>query len=565
MNREWHETTQPLLYSHLSIRFSDLSSLKEAVFRIIGLDCGKKYLKHARRLDIIATPSLQDKRTAEEERVLEDTNGTFMDTYVKRWCSPHSRLKASHSGFYYEPDWSPLEVLLSRLVRVNELHYVACNMFPSCLLNAIHEFHPKCQLNIWCHQDSTRPLEYSSEYPIRTRTFFPDIEPFETALLRSPCLHSLKIQCGVSRSNSAEYGVQEEAVISALNMAPNLKHIDIGPVLRKEHFVHETNRFWNNLLSSSPKTTTVNTTCPRPISVAIDYDIFDCSSVFATLCRRMDLSLLRFLHLGVFNPAILQELSRELPSLEGIFVNLDSMPPISDARESESRTMDMFLSLKPLRFIGMKGHCSKGLLDAVLSNHGITLQSLIIEKTKHNFSFDRRTSGKYNYSMFDREDISDIARQVPHLQNLRISMERPLEKEQEFAFYNALGKFPSLKNLIIDINCAPKGYSNMAVLARTPVDETLAAIIWDRISMNRGNCTLKKLRLVPFGRDALNSADLAIYFQRMKSLLVTRTGDGDRTIQEIGREQREGECRLLWDYLHRQISTHITADITAKN
>lgn len=559
MNRDWYESTEPLLYSRLSIRFSDLTSLKDAVFQIIGLDCGKKYLKHARRLDIIATPTFPDTRTAEEQQVLEDTNESFMETYITRWCSPRLELKALDPGFYYEPDWSPLEVLLSRLDRVNELHYVVCNMFPSCLLSAIHEFHPKCQLSIWCHQDSTRSLE-----PIYTRKFCPDIEPFETALFRSPCLHFLKVLCGVARSNSTGHGVQEEAVISALNMAPNLKRIDIGPVLTKERFVHKTNRYWNDLLSSSPETT-VTSTRPRPISITIEYQVFDCGIVLATLCRRMDLSMLRCLDLGVFNPAILQEVSRELPSLEGLFVNLDPMPHILDARDNEARTKDMFLSLKPLRFIGIRGYCSKDLVNAVLSNHGTTLQSLIIEKTQRFFTFQPNASGKYNYPVFDGTDISDIARQVPHLQDLRISLERPVRIEQEVPFYDALGEFPALKNLIIDINCAPKGYSDMDVLARNPVDEALAAIIWDRISVHRGNCSLHKLRLVPFGRDALNSAGLAVYFQRMKSLLVTRTGDGNRTIQEIGREQREEQCQLQWEYLHQQISTHITAEIAAEN
>lgn len=563
MSRDWYETAEPLLYSHLSIQFIDLPSLKEAVFQIIGLDRGKKYLKHARRLDIIAIPTLPDTRTAEDQQVLEDPNVSFTETYIKRWCSPRLELNTLHSGFYCEPDWSPLEVLLSRLSRVNELHYVACNMFPSCLLNAIHEFHPKCQLNIWCHQDSTKPLDHPPETPERTREVSTDIEPFETALLRSPCLHFLKILCWVARSNNTRHVAQEEAVISALNMAPNLKHINIGPVLTKESFVNETNRHWNYWLSSSSVTSTESAR-PRPVSITVDYQIFDCTAVLTTLCRRMDLSDLRYLDLGVVNPGTLQEVSNSLPSLEGLFVNLDSMPQVSGTRDHEDRIKAMFLSLKPLRFIGIKGYCSKELVVALLCRHGAMLQSFIIENTQRLFTFQSSPSGKYNYPLFDRTDIIDIARQVPHLQDLRIPLERPLEKEQEIGFYDALREFHVLKNLIIDFDCTPKGYSDMDVLARNPVDETLAATIWDRISVQRGKNPLHKLRLVPFGRDALSSADLAIYFQRMKSLLVTRTGDGDRTIYEIGREKREKECQSLWEYLHNQLSTHITTETRAK-
>lgn len=563
MSHDWHETTEPLLYSHLSIQFVDLASLKEAVFQIIGFDCGKKYLKHARRLDIIAIPTFPDTRAAEDQPVLENPNESFMATYIKRWCSPRLELNALHSGFYCEPDWSPLEVLLSRLSRVNELHYVACNMFPSCLLNAIHEFHPKCQLNIWCHQDSTRPLDHLPEQPGRTRGLSTDIEPFETALLKSPCLHFLKIGCWVARSNNTRNGAQEEAVISALNMAPNLKHINIGPVLTKEIFVDKTNRHWNDWLSSSSETSR-DSVRPKPISITIDYQIFDCTAVLSTLCRQMNLSGLRYLDLGVFNPSTLEEVSNKLPSLEGLFVKLDSMPQVSDARDHEDRAKTMFLSLKPLRFIGIKGHCSKELVVAVLIHHGSTLQSFIIEKTQRFFTFQPNIGGKYNYPAFDKTDITDIARQVPHLQNLRVPLERSLEKEQELAFCDALGEFPAVKNLIIDIDCTPKGYSDMDVLARNPVDETLAAAIWDRISVHRGGDSLHKLRLVPFGRDALSSADLAIYFQRMKSLLVTRTGDGDRATYEIGREKREKECQSLWEYLHDQLSTHITSETRAK-
>lgn len=568
VNRDWYDAAVPLLYCNLVIWFIDQSSLEEAVYKITRCDLGRKYLEHARRLDIIATRDLPYSRMKEDQRTFQDvygmgcnlmhledfgldTAGSFTSQCFARWCDPCLDQIELDPGYYYERDWSPLELLLSRLKKVTELNYAVDNAFPDCLLSAIHEFHPRCQLNIWSCQ-SLSPDHPPKDRVRSANSADSDTGLFGMALLRSPCISAIKVDYGIVYSPDPGQGSQQEAMIPVLNIPPNLKHIYIVLQQTSVDHVIESNQHWAEFFSSYPASA-LTSTRTSPVSLTVDKDDHECATLLTTLRRSMDFSPLRCLRLGAFSPIDVKEVSPALSCLDTLSINLDLTPWTP---HSEAQYKNMFESLRALRFLGIQGFCSKGTFDSILSRHGSTLQSLIVQKSECHFPFQLNyTGGYYSYPVFDVKDISDIARRAPHLQDLRIQLKRSAKAERELAFYDALGQFPALQNLALDFDCSTTEFPDKKILTRNPVDETLAARIWDRISAHPTSWLLCNLCIVPFGKGSLTPFDFAVFLRRSKSVLVSRTSDNGRTIREVGRAEREVLCKQQWELVNQQITS----------
>lgn len=550
------------------IKFIDLPSLKEAVYQVTRHEFGKKYLEHARRLDIIATQNLPYSRTKEERRTFQDVygmrcnlitledfgsdiTGSFIGQSFARWCDLCLVQTVLNPGHYYDHDWSPLELLLSRLTKIKELNYGVDNVFPESLLNAIHEFHPKCQLNIWSCQ-SLSPGHPQKGRVRSTSTANSNKDPFDMTLLRSPCISTIKFDYGIAYSSDSSQSRQQEAMLPVLNIPPNLKHIYIVLQPGRAGPIDESNQHWVEFFSSHPESALTSTRA-SPVSLAIDEDDLECQTLFTTLHRSIDFSSLRCLRLGAFNPIDVKEVSPAFSCLDTLSINLDITPWAS---YTQAHFKNMFESFRPLKFLGIQGFCSKDVIESVLSHHGPTLQSLIFQKSECHFSYQLNfTGGYYHYPVFAVKDIADITRRAPHLQDLRIQLKRPGKEEQELAFYDALGQFSALRNLAIDFDCSATQFPERKILAKNPVDETLAIRIWDSISAYPTSWLLCNLHIMPFGKDSLTPFDYAVLLQRSKSLLISRTSDGGRTIREVGQTEREAQCKQQWDLVNQQISS----------
>lgn len=77
------------------------------------------------------------------------------------------------------------------------------------------------------------------------------------------------------------------------------------------------------------------------------------------------------------DPVQLTELAGDLPSLDSLAINL--FPPTYAPDDLVLRFRKMFQSLRPLKFLTIKGTRSKALLNDILSYHGSTLKGFIIK------------------------------------------------------------------------------------------------------------------------------------------------------------------------------------------
>lgn len=146
---------------------------------------------------------------------------------------------------------------------------------------------------------------------------------------------------------------------------------------------------------------------------------------------------------------------------------------------------------------------------------------------------------------------------------------------REFQYYEALGKFPCLQSLRLDLDCSCAMYYNLPsdevgdreladlfgephsdddsynwhvadIFINAAVDVTLARAIWDAISASQSTGQLRRLRLAPFDGILFDrvwpSGAHKVVLHMSRSYLITKTeanGQSQLNVVEIGRQARE--------------------------
>ncbi|KAK4105066.1 hypothetical protein N658DRAFT_399760, partial [Parathielavia hyrcaniae] len=120
--------------------------------------------------------------------------------------------------------WQPLACLVQQLQFLSDFLYAGPGSFPPCLLEALLQYQPRCQLHV---------------FNFRLRSLhLPETDPDELALATAPCLHSIWVwyQDGLDDDDQPDY--HSEAVESMVKgLAPNLKEVHL--------FQEPSNHDWN--------------------------------------------------------------------------------------------------------------------------------------------------------------------------------------------------------------------------------------------------------------------------------------------------------------------------------
>lgn len=206
VNNDFYYAALPRIYEYAAIKFYDYATLESAVNEITSTPRWKHYQAYLRRLDILTLPKtwgqvtlfqtdLEPARNPKlkefidiKDYIPDAANFNLPEESLTQWRTPGIDLLQLLPSYYKEKDWQPLVKLLSSLNRLEVLNYAMANNFPSCLLQALHQYHPNCRLNIWSIQNIDTNLRstgssWVSELPESS-------DPFEIDLLRSPCLHA---------------------------------------------------------------------------------------------------------------------------------------------------------------------------------------------------------------------------------------------------------------------------------------------------------------------------------------------------------------------------------------
>lgn len=331
-------------------------------------------------------------------------------------------------------------------MRLTEMHYLLKNMFPKCLLEVIHKHHPTCELNVWGRQ-VLQLQEPGLQGVLSSPSVVPELQdPFEMDLLQSPCLHALTMEFGICMVGEAQVAV--ENIFPLITMAPNLKHIDLfeGGVGKIDD-IHI--RRYNQSLEDYVKSNMSPQYVATPIALRYRGFRFDSLKEWN---KSTDFSSLRAFEFPNSFPLleIMSQLSN-FPNLEYLYLGLKSPFAMVHDPSFVRDLSHMFAGLKPLKYIRVCCPRDTAIVHEIFAHHGRTLQGFIIEPymTPGQEAHEKHPL----YPPFNTSDLVSLSSQAPHLEELRLPLRRSLGNKTECELYEALGKFPSLHSLVLDLDC----------------------------------------------------------------------------------------------------------------
>lgn len=558
----------PFLYQTLSVKVSSQEGLHQFVAELLDNPRRQQYLSHARKLNV------QGKMPRLEESVAGySTEGTDIkgrgDVFHQ---DDDLEPRFDEYAFTYDEEddepseasrsWKPLALLIARLKRLTELNYACVNQFPPCLLQALHEHHPACRLNL--HNFRFRSLRE------------PNTDPYEMELIRSPCLHSVCVK-HVTRDSNGHEDYNEDAIFQAVAIAPNLKHVKLlrciphrTSALRE--VAHIPRRPWKGFVPPVNTDRVGNLT-----SLSFSHLMVTTEEKLEQWSRYTDLSKLQALAFGSpWTSDVLMKAATMAPfkSLERLSIWLE---PTSQDANFQLATEMFFESLNPLKTLRLHGEMDASLVSKILERHGSALRELMLDP--------------YGIKFMDL-DISSFGESCPLVEELHLPVKRTKSDRRETRCYEAIGKFPSLEKLFLRLECSdmwrqdlpsadeyeeeldnfhrqptiPRnsrvfGMNNEEpllnfhvrdALINSAVDEQLARSIWDRIAANQPSGRLSSATIAPRGGDFFGNAtapfELVIRVEHMeRSYLITKRASSSSSSQvevvEMGREERESRDR----------------------
>ncbi|KAI7971682.1 hypothetical protein EIK77_002683 [Talaromyces pinophilus] len=239
------------------------------------------------------------------EFIPDAANSNLTGKFLTQWRTPSLDATEPAPLLYTEENWQPLLELLSTLNRVEILNYAVGNSFPRCLLQALHQYHPTCQLNIWSYQNIAPDRPGLGNL-------------FEIDLIRSPCLHAIKVVYPRGYARELGMTVSQDAIISLLMRAPNLRHLQVRSISGGSSIVRS-NEEWERFLASFEPTTT---TSAHLLTFCFNGE-FGNEPIVAKWEEYFDFSNLRALDIGrIKSVSNVVKLFSRLQKLERLFINL---------------------------------------------------------------------------------------------------------------------------------------------------------------------------------------------------------------------------------------------------
>jgi hypothetical protein len=439
--------------------------------------------------------------------------------------------------------WMPLAEFLSRLPGLTDLVYTCVNEIPGCILQAMHQHHPHCRLHVSAF-DLRAGLKLDPESGPAS------IAEDDVNLLTSPCLYAINL--GVQFA-----GYTEDAVLELLKAGrgSQLKHIHIhNDSLDDQHnnpwpaFFKTQGQATSGPSQQQPTSSSVPAT-PRKVqlkTLTID-PMFYPPRRLKTWMAHVDFSALRrFEYHGSVDEVLMNTLiafalnvpTDVVPTLSASNINDLATREVSNGGFRALRSFGLTLHpqadpnhlherfdkllatlltvLPPLHHLSLEGVFGPCAWETTLSRHGPTLRKLHLP------------TGSMRHWV-DADKILAIARDCPHLEDARLSIQRFRGRPKEVATYRAIAHIRKLRRLKIVFNClaeykehlirplrpysrGPNGSELNSAAVKTicrtlknfAVDADLAKAIWDvittewaKVFKDQGNSSLKRLLVYP--------------------------------------------------------------------
>ncbi|PLB46634.1 hypothetical protein P170DRAFT_477510 [Aspergillus steynii IBT 23096] len=319
------------------------------------------------------------------------------------------------------PAWKPLAEFIKMLPGLKHLVYNYFSQFPPCLLEVLHNNLPGCKLHLYTFSMRSVPL----------------LDDYETKLITSPCLTSIRIVCKVDTRRGTDFELghpADHAMRHAIVLAPALNrvHIDVCRGGGARRIFLEPRIIPTTVCPSAPKSLDVRNSLH---SLRLRFVISANRELVKRWTARIDFSKLKVLGLtGNINADTLDYMgsSYQFPSLRSLFIRYTLHDSAWVSGESLKRFLDR---LPPLLSLTVSFSRSGLDVDGIAKHHGAALRRLTI-----------------NNPHLNEYDLKCLAKYCPHLEYLKLGLKRTWGDANEIALYKALGSIPRLVDLDLSLN-----------------------------------------------------------------------------------------------------------------
>lgn len=359
---------------------------------------------------------------------------------VNTYSTQYSNLKANTFGLSFlscknisERAWKHIADLIKRLPALTDVIYRRSDKFPLSLLEVLR---PGCRLHMhsfWMYPD-LGVLDITSQ---------------DFTLITSPFLYSVDLYCGSYDSYDGGLGrLQEEGMLRVLGLAPSLKEVKLRRTRHRNPLApSELERFALEG-ANSPE---VRLASLKSLSLHDAGRSMLMKSTTLTEWRQyVDFAKLERLELRpAVHQAAIETLTEYAISDQGFkclrSLELD-ISPHSPSRHTalfyESVTL-LLTKLPPLSVLDLTGWHSRVSIERIAMRHGPRLRKLHLA----------RFPGFWQNA--NEENILQLGRYCPLLEELSIPIQRSKGDSQEVALYRALGTLKSLKYLDLWLDVSP--------------------------------------------------------------------------------------------------------------
>lgn len=492
---------------------------------------GRHYLKYARQLDLLRhdivgldlpertriSPSTRDVSLRFPHHRADITNAESLGAFLDEPSVPGIEL----DDFWYLIEGGGLHFiagLLKEFENLLELNYFVQGTFPVRFAQAIKDYHPSCRLNLWGSQ-SPGFKGTGSECNANPDFYALDV-------LSSPRLEAFTLGYPLTQPPRQ---IQSNEVFGMLAQAPNLKHLRIPEYIFDRHggAIH-----WG--VPEGFLALEASSVC-RLQSLALPFrGVFTGAELLEKLARVFVLSGLLSLDISLSrDPTSVQEIAPALKSIERLSVSWQADTYANAMRDLNHAEEDRHIAaavsaFRRLKYLRMQGIRKVEALYSILSYHGRSLKGLSIQPNEGFFGTDGADDEGYRFPVLSSNDIHEVSELCPNLQELRIQVQRTMGSTEECNIYTALGSFPNLQTLFLDLHYDPRSPplssapDETELFTNAATDEKLATAIFNIIYNNQPWRNLRNLRLTPFGRKFLFLDTKYVISFLAKSMLVKR-------------------------------------------
>jgi len=582
-----YSATIPLIFHNICFTISSREALQCDVNALLKTLSRTESARHVHCLSIKGTLRLSGEPRVEGYKSgTADRHSWFKTTGVDEILSDEEPYETSPHVVYDEPviaksskedlAWAPIVGLIKILPYFTKLVYDCKNQFPPSLLDALHDYHPQCKLYHLTFR--FRTLLWGTPYP------------YEMALATSPCLYSVKVECGKRDSDGDDDFNQEALMELVAGLAPNLKEVVVMNLTPENSWRYDRRprEPWRGLPGFVPGRSIGSLTSLSLLGAMV----LKTTGILQAWARHTDFSLLRQLTLGGGYECESYGLNDEemdfivqnysFPRLKTLRIRLTRNDHNVERPNYSNNAIALMGAFEPLDQLSVSGPLEPKILNAILYRHGQTLKKLSLRPFEREFTTDYYQAQPHIPMTFSKEHILQIQAQCPALQELAVSVKRTQSNALEAEIYKSFGKIKGLKSLFLTLDCSdwqvtrdPDSRNDVLfdaadretnellsflknghlreTLINCAVDKILAQSIWEIICQSKAGQKLESLKLWTtggghWGSNRYSCDIIDVVRNLSRSWLIERVArdDGDSiNIKELGRRAREASDQEL--------------------